>query len=154
MTLDELFVRAVVAELDLAAPQVVPTGASVADTVAGMRAKRSAVALVVDAGRIVGLFTEVDYVRRILGEQVAPAAPIDGYMTAAPATVRRTTPLSECLKLMSKGDFRHLPVVDDDGAPTHILTVRHLMHYLAERYPSEILAMAPNIHQVSAADGG
>ena len=154
MTLDELFDRAVVAELELPPPHVVPAGASVASTIAAMRARKSAVVLIADANRVVGLFTEVDYVRRIVGEDVDPDAAIAGFMTTAPATVQRSTPLSHCLRLMSEGDFRHLPVVDDAGSPTHLLAVRHLTQYLAERYPSAILAMAPNVHQIIQADGG
>jgi len=154
MTLDELFDRGVVAELDLRSPLTVATGTPIGETVERMRARRTAVALIVDGGRVVGLFTEVDFVRRVLGEGVALASSIDDHMTRSPSTVKRETRLSECLALMSDGDFRHLPVVDDAGRPTHILAIRHLTQYLAERYPAEILAMAPNIHQIAEVDGG
>lgn len=154
MNLDELFGQAVVAELSLGPPHVVASGTAVADTIEAMRATRTAASLVVDDERVVGLFTEVDYVRKVLGREIEDGATIDTMMTSAPTTVRRDTPLGECMRLMSEGDFRHLPVVDSAGRPSHIVAVRHRMQYLAERYPSEVLAMAPNIHQITEEDGG
>ncbi len=154
MNLDELFGQAVVAELHLRRPHVVTAGTSVAETLAGMRSTRTAAALVVEDDRVVGLFTEVDYVRKVLGETLEGDTTIDTMMTKAPTTVRRDTSLAECMRLMSEGDFRHLPVVDGSSRPTHIVTVRQLSQYLAERYPSEVLAMAPNVHQITEEDGG
>ena len=87
-------------------------------------------------------------------DQGAPSGPVPKARRSPPTTVTRDERLSQCLKLMSAGDFRHLPVVDGQGMPTHLLAVRHLMQYLAERYPSEVLAMAPNVFQITEVDGG
>ena len=70
------------------------------------------------------------------------------------ANIDADTPLSTVFELMSRGNFRHVPVVDDSGAPVGLVAVRHLVQYLAERYPAEVLAMAPDVHQVTAVDGG
>lgn len=154
MKLENLFEAAVVAQLDLPKPKVFPSGTSVRETVAGMREGLRTVALIENEGRVIGVFTEVDYARKVLGRDIAEETAIDELMTRKPATVRRDTTLSRCFELMSEGHFRQLPVVDEDEKPGGVVTVRHLVRYLADRYPSEILAMAPNVHQITEVDGG
>jgi len=154
MKLEDLFERAVVAQLDLPAPEVFSSGTSVRDTVARMREGLRNVALIENEGRVIGVFTEVDYAHKVLGRDVAEDTAIDDFMTGKPTTVRRDTTLSRCFELMSEGNFRQLPVVDEDGKPSGVVTVRHLVQFLADRYPSEILAMAPNVHQITEVDGG
>ncbi len=155
MTLDDLFEAAVVAQLYQPGPSVISRGTTVGEALARMRESAESVLQIVDDGdKLVGVFTEVDYVRRILHEGVDTSRPIDEVMTSELKTVRRDTPASTAFELMSRGNFRHLPVIDREGRPIGLLAVRHLIQYLAERYPAEILAMAPNVHQVVEADGG
>lgn len=53
--------------------------------------------------------------------------PVVRDVMAHPAhTVHRHAPLTEVLRLMEEGGFRHLPVVDDAGHLTGILTDRDL----------------------------
>ena len=154
MKLEDLFERAVVAQLDLPTPEVFSSGTSVGEIVAQMREKLRNVALIENEGRVIGVFTEVDYARKVLERDVAAETTINDFMTGKPTTVKRDTTLSRCFELMSKGNFRQLPVVDEDGKARGVVTVRHLVQYLADRYPSEILAMAPNVHQITEVDGG
>lgn len=154
MKLEDLFEAAVVAQLDLRAPEVFSSGTSVRETVARMREQLRTVALIENGGHVIGVFTEVDYARKVLGRDINEETAIDNFMTEKPTTVRRDTALSRCFELMSEGNFRQLPVVDEDGKPSGVVTIRHLVQYLADRYPSEILAMAPNVHQITEVDGG
>ena len=154
MKLEDLFEAAVVAQLDLRAPEVFSSGTSVRETVARMREQLRTVALIENGGQVIGVFTEVDYARKVLGRDINEETAIDDFMTEKPTTVRRDTTMSRCFELMSEGNFRQLPVVDEDGKPSGVVTIRHLVQYLADRYPSEILAMAPSVHQITEVDGG
>ena len=155
MKLEELFEAAVVAQLDVLPALAVPKGTTIHAAIDKMKQANRAVLVIVDGdGELAGVFTEVDFVRKVLGQQVAPDATVDEYMTPGPQTVTRCSKLSVAFDLMSRGNFRHLPVVDAGNKPTGLLAVRHLVQYIAERYPAEVLAMAPNVHQVVEADGG
>jgi len=47
------------------------------------------------------------------------------------------------LNKMSVGRFRHVPVVDDRGAPVGMLTTRDLIDFIVELCPEEILNLPP-----------
>lgn len=152
MNLPELFDAAVVAQLDLPPARTFAPDTSIEDALAFLRENRFSAVHVVENGALVGIFTEVDYVRRVLDQKAEGT--IGSVMTRDPQTVTRQTPLSEAFEMMSAGNFRHLPEVDGDGMPRRLLKVHHLVEYLAERYPHQILALAPDVHQVTEADGG
>jgi CBS domain-containing protein len=155
MKLEQIFEAAVVAQLDLPPACTVPEGTVIHAAIDKMKDASRSVVVIVDADdKVSGVFTEVDFVRKILGHTIGAEATIDEYMTAGPQTVTRDSKLSDAFELMSRRNFRHLPVVDSDNKPTALLAVRHLVQYIAERYPAEVLAMAPDVHQVTEADGG
>lgn len=70
---------------------------------------------VVDAGRLVGIFTERDAVFRVLARGLDPdATTIAQVMSTNPVTVQAGRPLNHALHLMFEGGFRHLPVLEDE----------------------------------------
>ena len=71
--------------------------------------------LVLDEGKIVGIYTERDYVRR--GEfegRIAKDTKVQDLMTEQMITVTTATSVNECMALMKEYGIRHLPVVEDD----------------------------------------
>ncbi len=73
--------------------------------------------LVLQEGRIVGIFTERDILRALAHHRIADEARVAGverWMTPDPVTIDPDATLGEALDLMLSGGFRHLPVVDDD----------------------------------------
>src|SRR5512138_1272149 len=71
--------------------------------------------IVVDCGRIVGIFTERDYCRKIiLMGRSSLNTPIHEIMTKKMITVRPDQSMEECLELMTKYHIRHLPVQQED----------------------------------------
>ena len=57
---------------------------------------------------------------------------ITDYMTADPLTLKGDLPIAQALNLMSIHGFRHLPLVDDSGQPTGIISFRDVVGYLNE----------------------
>lgn len=71
--------------------------------------------MISSGGRMVGIFTERDYCRKvILMGRSSLNTPIEEIMTKKMITVGPTQPLDECLELMTKYHIRHLPVQDED----------------------------------------
>ncbi|HEX2025998.1 MAG TPA: CBS domain-containing protein [Actinomycetota bacterium] len=98
---------------------------TVAEAATVMGERRIGSALVMDADRLVGIFTERDIVRA-LGEHFDAAGhPVSEWMTPHPVTVSPSTPAEDALKLMLDGNFRHLPV-EDGGRISGIVSMRDL----------------------------
>lgn len=115
----------------------------VGDAVALMRKEGVGCVLVCDAGRLVGIFTERDLMRRVLAEGKPMASPIVEVMTPDPVSVQPKQAIGLAIRLMEKGGYRHLPVVDDRGRAVGILSVKRIVHYLVEHFPGTVYNLPP-----------
>lgn len=71
--------------------------------------------MICDEDRMVGIFTERDYCRKIiLMGRSSVNTPIQDIMTKKMVTVCLDSTLEECMELMTKYHIRHLPVEDED----------------------------------------
>jgi CBS domain-containing protein len=88
--------------------------------------------LVVDAnGVLVGILTERDYLRKVVGLLADYAhRPLKDYMTPDPETVSPDDRLGWALQKMDVGGYRHLPVVEEDGRPVGLVSVRDVIRHL------------------------
>jgi CBS domain-containing protein len=83
--------------------------------------------LVVDDGRMLGIFTERDLLVRVVAEGRDPArTPLGEVMTAEPATIGADEPVEEAVRRMDEGGLRHLPVVEGDGSVLGVLSTRDI----------------------------
>jgi CBS domain-containing protein len=136
-----------IALLEPRAPLCVSEAATLADAVAIMREHRIGCVLVVDAaGYLVGIFTERDLLLRLEDGDLSRG--IQPYMTAEPETLRAADPIAFALNLMSVGGFRHVPLVDDEGRPGGVVSVKDVVHYLAETFPQDVLTVPPDPRRV------
>jgi len=70
--------------------------------------------IVTDSGRMVGIFTERDVLRRVVAAHRDPAqVRLREVMTADVACCRADTPVDEARQMMKERRIRHLPVLDD-----------------------------------------
>jgi CBS domain-containing protein len=77
--------------------------------------RRIGAVLVLNQGRIEGILSERDIVR-VLGERGAAVLdePVSVTMTRKVVSCREKDTLSEIMETMTRGKFRHLPVVEDN----------------------------------------
>jgi CBS domain-containing protein len=70
--------------------------------------------VVVDDERIIGIFSERDYARRLaLSNKRSRETPVKEIMTEVVATVSSSHSMKDCMALMTNERVRHLPVVED-----------------------------------------
>lgn len=82
---------------------------------------------IMDGDKIVGIFTERDLMRRVVGEGKDPATTtLKEVMTSPVYSVTDDTSLTVATDLMRKHHMRHLPVLDADGNYVGMLALRHL----------------------------
>ena len=130
-------------------PLVMARDASVKDAMHAMRKRHRGCVLITDDGALhsplVGIFTERDVLLKIIDEGRNPAdVPLSDVMTADPESLPIDAKLAWALNMMSVGGFRHLPVTDERGCPAFILSVRDIVEFLVDSFPSEILNLPPD----------
>jgi CBS domain-containing protein len=112
-------------------PQVLTAGATVAEAVDSMRESGAGYVLVADDGRILGIFTERDLLRRVIAAGRAPAdTAIESVMTPDPVVLRQDDSLAIAINKMVMGDFRHIPLVDASGRVRGVTSSHDLLRHL------------------------
>jgi CBS domain-containing protein len=93
--------------------------------------------------RLAGIFTERDFLVRSASSRGLGRTPVGKVMTRSPEALHPEDGVAYALNKMSVGRFRHVPVVDSDGAPAGMLTTRDLIDFIVELCPEEILNLPP-----------
>lgn len=107
--------------------------------------------------RVVGIFTERDYLDKLSREGVDHDRPIDEVMTADPRVVSPEDTIDQAIMWMIRGGYRHLPVVDGAGILVGLVSTTDIIAYLAEFFPVEVYNLPPRLHQderISTREGG
>ena len=116
---------------------VAPPDASVANAAALMKQENVGAVLVVEAGRLVGIFTERDAVYRVMAAARDPHRTLlSEVMTSDPKTVQPDDSFGYALLLMHEHGFRHAPVVED-GRLVGVVSARHALDPDLEEFAAE-----------------
>ena len=111
--------------------------------------------LICEGKRLRGLFTERDLLNRVMGKAVDPTAPIERFMTPDPVTLSDDAFLVRVVDMMDEKGFRHIPLVDSGGEVKGLVSVSHIITYLAEHFPAEVYNLPPRLDQRShTSEGG
>lgn len=90
---------------------VTPTS-TVLDALKLMAEQKIGAVLVVEAGKIVGIFSERDFARKAADDAVSLQSPVNDVMVGAVYYVTPDQSVESCMALMTAKRFRHLPVLD------------------------------------------
>ena len=104
----------------------VPAETSLREAARVMRDRNVGAAVVVDGGRIAGIFTERDLLRAIADSRHPDVGQVQSYMTSDPVTLPPDHSPSEAAQIMSERRFRHIPVMEGDDL-VGIVSIRDLM---------------------------
>lgn len=116
----------------------VPCDATVRTAAHVMREYRIGALLVLEEGRLAGIFTERDALFRVLAGGLDPdRTRVGEVMTRDPATLPPDRPVLHALHLMHDGGFRHLPVVEH-GKPVGMVSIRDAMGLELVRFEQEM----------------
>ena len=138
---DSQFLCKSVGTLDLREPTTMRESSSIVEVMRVLKANNMGCVLVVDDKQhLSGIFSERDYLTKIFETNMdLTSTPISRVMTPEPFTVTPDSPIAFVLNLMAEGGFRHVPVVDAEGLPLAVVSVRDIVQALVERYTSDLL---------------
>src|SRR6187402_1900463 len=88
---------------------------SVYDALEDLEEKNLGSLVVVENGKLIGVFTERDYARKvILKGRSSKETLVRDIMSSSPIFVNPDSTLDECMQMMTDKFIRHLPVMDND----------------------------------------
>jgi len=100
---------------------------SVLDAIKLMATENIGAAIVMSGDRLVGIFSERDYARKVvLKGRSSEATRVEEIMTANVVCVSPRAKSRECMTLMSEKNIRHLPVVDE-GRVVGMVSIRDIV---------------------------
>lgn len=124
---------------------------SIRHAVDAMNQLHTGCALVTRDNRLVGIFTERDFISRVIARGLDVNAPVEQVMTPDPIVLRQTDSVLAAVEFMERRGMNHLPIVDDHAQPVSVLSARDLIHYLVEYFPATVynLPETPEVAQAS-----
>jgi len=103
-----------------------------------MTASKIGALIVMDGGRLIGIFTERDALNKVLAGGLDPGnTNVSEVMTKDPYCISPTTTVGDAMKLITKRRFRHLPIVDN-GKVLAVVSSGDLTHWLVQDQIGEV----------------
>jgi signal-transduction protein with cAMP-binding, CBS, and nucleotidyltransferase domain len=115
----------------------IDANASVLEAVQEMVGKNVGSLLVKDAGEVVGIVTERDYLRRVTLEGRTEEAPVSEIMSSPLVIATPETTIDECMALMTDRRIRHVPVVEH-GSVIGLVSIGDLVKFKSKLQTFEI----------------
>ena len=128
---------------------------SIADAILALNEKRVGVALIVENGKLAGIFTERDVLKKVAGATMdLQTVLVSKVMTPDPFTLPEDCSIAFALHHMSLEGYRHLPLVKPDRTPVGVVGVRDIVAYLVELFPESLLNVPPEATHPRTVEGG
>jgi CBS domain-containing protein len=119
-------------------------GATVREALDIMREKQLSCVLVIGQGELVGIFTERDVVTTVTRAPLdIDHVPLRDVMRPNPECLALDDTLMDALHQMAVGEYRHVPVVDEQGRPAALVSMQVIVDTLLAALPQELLNRPP-----------
>ena len=115
-------------------PLTIPADATVVQAAKAMEKHDSSCVFVKSKGKIVGIITERDITRRVVGKGASPkTTKVKSVMTSRIVVTPPEASIEEALKVMTANKVRRLPVVDEKGDMVGLVGAADVAKALAEK---------------------
>ncbi len=105
--------------------------------------------------KVVGMFTEREVLMNALRPGVSLDEPITKFMRTDIHSLPKSATVGEAISAMNEFNIRHIPLVDPYGQMDGVLSIRTIVNFLSELFPTEIFNLPPKSDQIhETAEGG
>jgi CBS domain-containing protein len=123
----------------------------ISEAIHAMQTRRMGCVLVTSHRKLLGIFTERDVLKKILGVSFdLKATPIAEVMTTNPQALNDDDTIAYAMNFMDLGGYRHIPIVNHDFVPVGVVSVKDIVSYFVEHFADEVLSLPP--HPYASAD--
>jgi len=128
-------------------PIVLAGDASVGDAIRVMQEHHAGCVFVVEQGRPIGVFTERDVLKRVMASRLSGDTPLADVMTRNPRAIGQDWTVANVIHAMHAGGFRHMPLVDEAGNLTGVVSIKRVVEFLVDHFPSAVFNLPPTPDQ-------
>ena len=149
MQIEERIKIVEVMALEMDSPVVLDEACLLREVIQRLREANAGCALITRDDRLAGIFTERDLVVRVLGAAQSVDQTVADCMTSNPESVSPTDPIRKAVRLMQRGGFRSVPVVDKENRVVGCVRHKDILKYLAEHFPAQVLNLPPDPKRIA-----
>jgi CBS domain-containing protein len=114
-------------------PSTVSPDTTVGDVLRKMVDERIGCVMVLDKGKLAGIFSERDALMKLNTDAAKfLKRPISQFMTPDPVTLETNDKIAYALHKMNVGGYRHIPILFE-GKLAGVISIRDILRYLTER---------------------
>jgi CBS domain-containing protein len=126
---------------------------SIKTAVESLASRNVGALLVTRNGKLIGIVSERDVLRRVMAtDKKATDTCVLDIATRNPTTVDEDTPIRECIRIIRKRGFRHLPIVDAQQHPIGIVSSRDLLQFVADAFEKQLESLRSELHREEMTD--
>jgi CBS domain-containing protein len=131
--MDSTTLRSPIETLNPPKPVCVSVGTRLDEVLKIMKEKRIGCVCVVRDRQLAGIFTERDVLKRVVGAGLdVKKVQIEEVMTATPEYLYIDDQIAFALNRMDLGGFRHILLINTQGEPSGVISVRDIMAHLVK----------------------
>jgi len=141
--LDSSTFRKPIKNIRVKKPLTLSPDKTVADAIELMQKNRMGCVVITEGEKMVGIFTERDILLRVAGKKLSEQRKLREFMTAKVEGFQPEDSVAFVLNAMHVGGYRHVPVVDENGRPLAVISVKDIVGFLIEHFSEDILNLPP-----------
>lgn len=142
-SLDSSTFQMPIKNLRIRKPIAVSPTQTVAEAVKVMQEKRLGCVVVTEKDKLVGIFTERDILMKIIGKRDPASVKVQEVMTPKPKSFQPDDSIAFILNAMHVGGYRHVPVVDEQGKPLAVASVKDIVGFILDHFAEDVLNLPP-----------
>ncbi len=128
---------------------------SLRETLTLMQAEKSGYVVIADEhSKAVGMFTEREALMNVMRPGVSLDEPVSKFMRTDVHTLTKCDTVGAAIDAMDQFGIRHVPLVDEYSQVSGILSIRTIVSFLAELFPTEVLNIPPKPQIHTTVEGG
>jgi len=140
--------------LPLSETIIVEEETPIAEIIRKMEEKRRGCVLVEKENKLCGLVSERDILTKYIKKRMSESAPAREIMSTDLKTLSPEDTMEKAIRVMVRGGYRHVPLVDPDRKILGMVGARDIIDYIAEHFPAEVFNLPPHPEQHIASPEG